>query len=261
MIPQCCFKDDKEEKDELCNPWFYPTTNDFVAKSCDPWDTKDFQEHFNNLPDNECSHCLPDCTSTVFATRVSTAPFRKCDHTNLGISTMCDFNNNDMNPAIWRQEVQKEYMTLLGNLPGFIAPNSQKMSNTRKYVSSEKKLQSLTLKDSRIKNPTYDAFQNDIAIANFYFDKSTIIRFKRDHRMTLTDYISQVGGLLGLAIGVSFVSGIELLYWLVARFGSAWFKHEKENSKRHRSKTQLEAIGSNKISPMKFDVSTSNNPN
>ena len=86
----------------------------------------------------------------------------------------------------------------------------------RKYIK-DSKIDSLTLKDYREKHPTYDAFENDIAIANFYFDKSTIIRFKRAQRMTWTDYISQIGGLLGLAIGFSFVSLVEILYWLFGR--------------------------------------------
>jgi len=37
--------------------------------------------------------------------------------------------------------------------------------------------------------------------------------------MTVVDYISQMGGLLGLFIGFSFISGIELVYWMTIRMG------------------------------------------
>ena len=36
--------------------------------------------------------------------------------------------------------------------------------------------------------------------------------------MTLVDYISQIGGLLGLFIGFSLISAIEIVYWLTFRF-------------------------------------------
>lgn len=236
-----------EDNDKACNPWFYPVTNDFVASSCDPWTTKHFQETFNNLPDHECDHCLPDCTGTVYETRVSTAPFRKCDRTSLGVSGMCDLENDDMNPAMWRQQVQEEYKTHLGDIPSYVAANLQKMPSTRKYTK-DSKIESLTLKDYRKRHPTYDAFENDIAIANFYFDKSTIIRFKRAQRMTWTDYISQIGGLLGLAIGFSFVSLMEIIYWVFARLGRTWVIYEKENSKRYKSKYQTNTL-CNRVSP------------
>ena len=45
--------------------------------------------------------------------------------------------------------------------------------------------------------------------------------------MTTVGYISQLGGLLGLFIGFSFISGIELIYWLTIRFG----KNMKQGSK------------------------------
>ena len=35
--------------------------------------------------------------------------------------------------------------------------------------------------------------------------------------MTLLDYISQIGGLLGLFIGFSVISAVEIIYWLTFR--------------------------------------------
>ena len=35
--------------------------------------------------------------------------------------------------------------------------------------------------------------------------------------MTVTDYISQMGGLLGLGLGFSLVSAIEIIYWITIR--------------------------------------------
>ena len=66
-------------------------------------------------------------------------------------------------------------------------------------------------------NPTYNAYEKDIAMVNFYFDKSSILQYIRQERMTKVDYISQMGGLLGLFMGISFISVIELIYWATIR--------------------------------------------
>ena len=70
-------------------------------------------------------------------------------------------------------------------------------------------MDNLVLKTQVEANPTYNAYEKDIALVNFYFDKSSILQFTRQERMTIVDYISQMGGLLGLFIGFSFISGIE----------------------------------------------------
>ena len=44
-----------------CAPWFYPTSNEYYANLCDPWDTKLFQCYQTflfykfNVPVNNCS--------------------------------------------------------------------------------------------------------------------------------------------------------------------------------------------------------------
>ncbi len=63
----------------------------------------------------------------------------------------------------------------------------------------------------------YDVYEKDIAVANFYFDKSTILQYSRTPRMTWTGFIGQIGGLLGLCLGISIVSFVELAYWFLYR--------------------------------------------
>ena len=43
----------------------------------------------------------------------------------------------------------------------------------------------------------------------------------REARMTGINYASQVGGLLGLCLGFSFLSAIELIYWFTYRLGTS----------------------------------------
>ena len=46
--------------------------------------------------------------------------------------------------------------------------------------------------------------------------------------MTFLDYISQVGGLLGLFIGFSVISAIEIIYWLTFRWSKNAFYAKNE---------------------------------
>lgn len=63
----------------------------------------------------------------------------------------------------------------------------------------------------------YDAYEKDIAAVTFFFESNTAFEFERRPRMTMIDFISQVGGLLGLCMGFSLVSLVEIVYWFTIR--------------------------------------------
>ena len=66
-------------------------------------------------------------------------------------------------------------------------------------------------------NVDYDAYKEDIAVVNFYFDSPTCFEFFMDSSSSLYDFISQIGGFLGLCIGFSLVSAVEIVYWFTVR--------------------------------------------
>jgi hypothetical protein len=67
-----------------CTPWYFPFTDDSVTL-CDPWQALRFYDiMYNDIPDEVCSHCLPDCTNTIYRPVVTTLPFKPCDESNLG---------------------------------------------------------------------------------------------------------------------------------------------------------------------------------
>ena len=202
-----------------CTPWFYPTPEEHVHLWCNPWETETFQKHMTSIPDKECSYCMPDCNSTDYEFAVTSSPFRKCDHTNLGTSELCDLKWTHVNPPIWSQQVQDEYSMTMKYLPEYIKPNDLKMQNRRKYADSDEVANSAIFQKSMEAEPTYDAFTRDISIVNFYFSRPTVTQFKRAERLTWTDYISQIGGLLGLALGFSIISAVEIIYWVTIRLG------------------------------------------
>jgi hypothetical protein len=69
---------------------------------------------------------------------------------------------------------------------------------------------------------TYDAFDEDIAMVKIIYQKSTVIQMGSQLTMTWIDYFSTVGGLLGLVLGMGFVSFVEL-FWLCLRIIAVQF--------------------------------------
>ena len=69
-------------------------------------------------------------------------------------------------------------------------------------------------------NIAYNAFEKDIAILNLYFGKDTVPEYETNERMTVWDFISNIGGLLGLCAGVSILSCAEIIYWFILRMFS-----------------------------------------
>ena len=107
-------------------------------KICDPWQARNFSNFLELTPDGHCDYCLPDCISTIYNTQVSSAPFKPCDHSNIGASPMCQFSTkNDLNPPIWAQAVEQQYEKSEGNIPEFL-DNSGIFPNERRYVAASK---------------------------------------------------------------------------------------------------------------------------
>ena len=76
----------------------------------------------------------------------------------------------------------------------------------------------------------YNAFEDDIAAVTFYFSKSAALELISTPRLTFIEFFSNVGGLLGLFIGFSVISGIEIIYWLT--IGYAENKYDRQKEKR-----------------------------
>ena len=96
-------------------------------------------------------------------------------------------------------------------MPKFVNEENY-FSNTREYKKSN--IANAIFQHKLKESPTYEAYEKDIAIVNFFFGKSTFWQFERAENMTWSDYIAQLGGILGLFLGFSVVSAIEIVYWL-----------------------------------------------
>ena len=75
---ECLINRTRMENNNTCTPWNMPSPNGH--RCCNPMEQKDFFETFGKLDMSivmGSELCLSDCASTVYSTKVTTAPFRK----------------------------------------------------------------------------------------------------------------------------------------------------------------------------------------
>lgn len=197
-----------------CLPWYFPINNKTKTRLCDPWEAREFRTFMHQIPFGACEHCLPDCSTTIFTSSVTAAPFRRCDYKNLGISFLCNFDEK-IEPPIWGQSVIDQYKADTDDLPEYVSQYVR--SNRRQYANPQAAGKAIFQAINQ-QNPTYDAYEKDIAMVTFFFESSSVFQYSRDERLTLVGFISQIGGLLGLFMGFSFISAFEILYWFTIRF-------------------------------------------
>jgi hypothetical protein len=198
-----------------CIPWFFPTAASDIAV-CNPWESLQFFDLMNNIPDDTCSYCLPDCSTTIYETSITTIPFRHCDSRNVGVSKLCTLDNTNLPlPTKFGRQVIDEYTS---DMPSFVKSIQTSERSFTSFIEGG---------DIFTKNPqTYDAYDEDIATVQVYFKKSTIIQMGSQPKMTWIDYFSTVGGLMGLVLGMGIVSVIELV-WLCLRLASRKLELQK----------------------------------
>ena len=204
-----------ETQKRMCVPWFLPliTTR---QPMCDPWEANDFQKQMSMVGNDKCKKCLPDCESIEVRATLSAKPFGPCDEKSVG-SYLClmgtDNSKGIPDPPKWGQSVLEDYM-LRGTIPHYIM--SEVKTNKRSYVSRQDEDTESKEALSAIENSSqgYDAYDKDIAMVTFFFESSNVLEFFRQPKTSVIEFISQFGGLLGLCMGFSFISVVELIYWL-----------------------------------------------
>ena len=198
------------------------------AKTCSPFDSHVFLNYMRRISQAECKHCLPDCIDTIYDSAVTAAPFRRCDYKNLGLSELCSLDT-EIQPQIWAENLLVEYeskkdpstknpIPIPTYISKLVGDRTNRRTNKRSYVPTngdDKDQIVFTVQNERYAE--YDAYEKDMATVTFFYDSATAFVYERKASMTWVGFISQVGGLFGLCMGFSFISVIEIGYWLTVR--------------------------------------------
>ena len=153
------------------------------------------------------------------------AELRKCDRTNIGgTSMLCALVDGPMNPAPWMNTAQNEFLNANQTVPWYLDTDSshaeegmRQFADKRKQVAGQQSSSNSMFPSLLKENPFYDAFEKDIGILRIFFSEKKILKYVTKNRMSNFDFLSQIGGSLGLAMGISIISVIEIIYWFAFR--------------------------------------------
>ncbi|CAG0893375.1 unnamed protein product [Darwinula stevensoni] len=112
----------------------------------------------------------------------------------------------------------------------------------------------ILMTETYCKQPTDDA---SIAVVNIYYETMTTERIAETPMFSVVSFIGTLGGLLGLYAGLSFVSVLEVLEWMLDLVLYGWRKPEEKLGRKRvaiitciepleleRTSTKMEALGS-----------------
>jgi len=205
----------RNKQNKTCTPWYLPFGNE-THYLCDPWQSLEFDSQITKGASGlNCTECLPDCRRTLIQSKLSSVPFIKCDERNFGMTELCSVGKANIltKPHIFGKDVLDEFRLGYKKNPSYLQP----------IVSSIRTYNPRSFQAFHFINRTYDAFERDIAELEVFFDVQTVVEFETNLRMTWVDFSSSVGGLLGLCVGLSVVTVIELI-WLGMRLIANFLK-------------------------------------
>ena len=111
----------------------------------------------------------------------------------MGLSRLCTIGRQSSGPIPqkWAENVLESYGE---SPPSYISDTVKTAQRERSDLSQ------------------YDAFEEDMAEVMFFFTRPVTTEFLSSPRMTAFGVLSSVGGILGLFMGFSILSGIEIIY-------------------------------------------------
>eukprot|EP00094_Tigriopus_californicus_P002100 TCALIF_02024-PA protein Name:"Similar to Nach Sodium channel protein Nach (Drosophila melanogaster)" AED:0.08 eAED:0.09 QI:38/0.85/0.37/1/0.28/0.5/8/0/589 len=86
-------------------------------------------------------------------------------------------------------------------------------------LESEKDSNAVPSPNCEIRNDAKNN-QESLTIAYVYFKELGVLKYTRDELYSTIDVIAAFGGVIGLCLGFSFLSGAEFLYWFTLRMGT-----------------------------------------
>ncbi|XP_071052550.1 pickpocket protein 28-like [Onthophagus taurus] len=107
---------------------------------------------------------------------------------------------------------------------------SYEKSNSYNTISVKAKL-----RDDVLKSDSLEYFSENVAIVHFYYNENSFNKRIKSEIYGFSEFLSNTGGLLGLFLGFSFLSAVEIGYYIVIKTLVKLFK-------RHQNKNKIKNV-------------------
>ena len=222
-----------------CTPYSYPFQPDEDIKICDTFAFHCFEIMLRDTSDIDSCNCLPDCESTKFSFRVQSEPLDTTDFCTYS-SDMWFYTNDRLHQI-------QDQLTLFINKYLF---NLESVDDgayfirywtfyTYSYMCNSKILiffTNLIFSSALCK----EKFETDIAVVKVRMATARYEETRQFLKMKLADKIASIGGTLGLFTGMSFLSIVEVAFWLAKGVGQALrgLQGSNKQKREHRLRSQ-----------------------
>lgn len=218
-----------------CTPWNYPQSDDVVIQICDGVQAHCFGQAMGEDYDKDECSCLQDCDEFVY-------DLSSFQH-KVNVDKLCDLRQQswehmlikDLNGSNWAStRAPKKHKGQSGSKYDLTILIGEKL---RHLDGAEQKYWLQRLMSDNFAQAAYDLFSlnryakyvapevlaeycsqmatTDLAFVTIEVPGSLASKFVRDLQFSFTDKISSLGGTIGLFTGMSLLSVVETIYWLV----------------------------------------------
>ena len=157
--------------------------------------------------------CIPDCKVQENTNQMSYAPYPQLGNFFYQ-KTFCDVASH-----IWQVTCQEENRTFFmdmkqPNLCLTLGAFEEYFGNTSSCEDwPTNYFNDYTDPVDTLVNELYQYGRDNLALVHVVIQSPYVTMIKRDVEMTFTSYIANTGGIIGLCLGFSFISGFELIFW------------------------------------------------
>ena len=178
-------------------------------------EAKDNPDKIGNISKPEYINCMPACEVQDNNNQMSLAPYPQ--HRNFFYQQeFCEVASHiwqktcqDENRAYFIDKDQPILCPLLHQFDEFFGNQSMKCEEWPSNYFKKFEHPNETLREEM-----YEYGRQNLALIHVMIQSPYVTKIKRDVAIPFVTFISNTGGLLGLCIGFSFISGIEVLFWI-----------------------------------------------
>lgn len=172
------------------------------------------------------SNCLLECSFKFIKSVCGCVPYY---FPNNGLSSICGLKDlaclknasSTLKSLYYASLADVEVMQLLQkkgidcNCPAACAETSYKIEVSSAPFPSEPAFWKMKNKRTKM---GMDYFRDEVSLLHVFFKSEFIVQYKRDQLYGIEDLVSNIGGLMGLCLGFSLLSVVELIYFFTLRW-------------------------------------------